>query len=66
VEASRRVRVRRVWRRRDDDGMLGQVAPDFRELVPQALAALGFEEIFTSPAAIFPSCWEPAKRTAWR
>jgi len=46
--------VRHVRRRMDDDAALGQVAADFRELVPQALAALGFEEI-TSTAAIFPS-----------
>ncbi len=47
--------VRHVRRRRDDDAALGQVAADFRELVPQALTALGSKK-YTSPAAIFPSC----------
>ena len=36
--------VRHVRRRGDDDAALGQVAADFRKLVPQTLAALGFEE----------------------
>ena len=42
VEGSWRVRVHRIGRRRDDDGVL---AKSLRKLVPQALAALGFEEI---------------------
>jgi hypothetical protein len=46
--------VRHVRRRGDDDAALGQVAADFRKLVPQTLAALGSKK-YTSPAAIFPS-----------